>query len=280
MLTLLDATSPLVILWANGTIHTSKSSKKYLKLLDLSSGKALLSQCNQIWPHYGEVIKNRKKCILNLILDNILRKKITQVAVLGSGLDALSLEIASRVKGVTVYETDATQMDLKRSLIKQADPKLCNSIKCITSDLTDTQKTLDDLVENGWDGSKPSVLIFEGISYFLTEKNLWNLIGMFKTKNQQNVLLLEYLLDASLVSKDRSKISGQVFDAIQKGTGLGNTTLVTRYMRDQIECNLEKFGGRVTLQYTMKDMEKDRVGHNIHFKTSKSGWIEICQISI
>ena len=272
-------TSSLVLLWSDGVIHTSKMSKKFLSLLDLDSGRQLLSQCNEVWPHYDQVIKNRKKCILESVLESIIVKEISQVVIFGSGMDALSLEIVSCAKNVTVYEVDIAQMNLKENIIKQIDSTLNNSIKCIGSDITKTSKAIQEIKQNGWDCTKPSIIVFEGISYFLTEKNLWDLVSEFSTSNQANILLLEYLIPEEEISKDRVHIQDHVFGAIQMHVSSGKSQ-ITRYNTNKIKLHLEKIHGEIIQHYTLKDMEKSRTGQNAHFQTSQSGWIEICQIKI
>ena len=49
------------------------------------------------------------------------------------------------------------------------------------------------LKKNGWNCRMPSLLIMEGVSYYLDKKELLALINLFK-KNGENHILLEYLL--------------------------------------------------------------------------------------
>ena len=56
----LSSTSALVLLWSIENKDENSLSSKYLEFLNLDSAKDLHSKCNQIWPFYSEVIKNRK----------------------------------------------------------------------------------------------------------------------------------------------------------------------------------------------------------------------------
>ena len=268
----------MALLWADGAVHTCRHSKKYLNLLDLDSGRALHSECVRIWPHYGEVIKNRKKCIMDLVVHHTMGEKITQLAIFGSGMDALSLETVSRTGGVAAYEVDYSRMSLKEGLIRKA----CGTgipIRCISSDLNDAKKVLGCMRKRGWNSSMPSVLVLEGISYFLGRKSLWDLIAAFRTADRRNVLLLEYLIPKENIAKSRQGIPERVFGAIQRNSG-SEVRRTARYDIGEMGARLGKIGGKIIRRYSMKDMEKNRTGRNVYFKTCKSGWIEVCQASI
>ena len=274
----LSDTSALVLLLADGAVHTSRHSKKYLGMLNLDSGKTLYSECGRIWPHYGEVIKNRKRCIMDLVLHHVTEERITQLAVLGSGMDALSLETVSRAKDVDAYDVDYSHMELKERLIRKAYGT--SPIRCVLSDLNDAKKVLDGMRKNGWDNSRLSVLVLEGISYYLSRKKLWDLVAAFKTADRRNVLILEYMVPQEGIARKRQQIPEQVFGAIQKKSDDPKTHHTVRYDADDIRIRIEKIGGCLILRYRMKNMEKNRTGHNVHFKTYKSGWIEVCQAVI
>ncbi len=268
----LSDTSSLVLLYSQGEIHTSKNSKAYLKLLDMNPGKTLLSECNKIWPHYGEVIKNRKKCILDLALNEIKEKKISQVIIFGAGMDALSIELMSKVHNLVIYELDATNMSLKANLIKKSNSIFSNNIHCLKCDLRYPDKVLNSLKKQGWDSSVLSLLVFEGISYYLSKDNLFDLIGLFDIKNSQNIIILEYLLDSNSISKKRCTIPDGIFCIINKLC----PSPITRYSENKIRQYFDDVNVDVLENYTLKDMEKNRRNDTLYFKTVNSGWINIC----
>lgn len=61
----LSDTSAFVTLLAGNDIHTSAYSSRYRAMLDLSAGRDLLRRCSEVWLHLNELVKNRKKCILD-----------------------------------------------------------------------------------------------------------------------------------------------------------------------------------------------------------------------
>ena len=274
----LSDTSSVVLLLSEGAIHTSARSKRYLRMLNLDSGKALHSECIKVWQHYGEVIKNRKKCIMDIVLHYTIKEGIKQVVIFGSGMDALSVETVSRVRDVVVYDVDYQQMKLKEKIIRQAGITQAE-IKRVSSDLGDAKKVLWCLRDNMWDNTKPSILVLEGISYFLNKRSLWDLIAKFKTPDRRNVLLLEYMVPYEDITKSRQNIPERVFDIIQRYHGLGMRR-IARYGANDVKARLEKMGGRPIRRYRMNQIEKTRRGGNVFFTTPKSGWIEVYQAAI
>ena len=257
----LSDTSSVVLLLSEGAIHTSARSKRYLRMLNLDSGKALHSECIKVWQHYGEVIKNRKKCIMDVVLHYTIKEGIKQVVIFGSGMDALSVETVSRVRDVVVYDVDYQQMKLKEKIIRQAGITQAE-IKCVSSDLGDAKKVLRCLRDNMWDNTKPSILVLEGISYFLNKRSLWDLIAKFKTPDRRNVLLLEYMVPYEDITKSRQNIPERVFDIIQRYHGLGMRR-IARYGANDVKARLEKMGGRPIRRYRMNQIEKTRRGGNV-----------------
>lgn len=270
----LSDTSAFVLL-LSGNSYCAKYAKKYQKLLDLNSGKEMALQVKRIWPHYNTVIKNRKKCILDLALYNI-KQNITQVVIFGAGMDALSLELLSRAQ-LDIYEIDASNMKLKNKLIKDVNSKFSNNIHCLDFNLKDHKEITNLLEKHGWDKTRPSMLIFEGISYYLKENNLFSIIKLFKTKNLQNRIILEYLLPQNQINQKRRDIPKKVFQIIKQRHSLNITT----FDRKKIQDNLDKIKtGKILKTYSLKDMEKMRTKNNIYFPTKSSGWIQVSSIAI
>lgn len=271
----LSETSAFVLLLADGTVHTHKNSRKFLGMLDLSAGRRLLEQCNMVWAHYDQVIKNRKKCILELTRQIVTTGRAEQVVIFGAGMDALSVELLSGTKSLKVFEVDSSNMQLKNRLLKEALGDLHDHIRCIGVDLKDPCTVHCLLREHGWEVQRPTVLVFEGISYYLSRRNLFGLIGLFGTGRRRNSLVLEYLLPAKRISKERAHIPAGVFGAIKSRYG---TPLCT-YDSEMIRSLLGPDMGIVDV-FGLRDMERQRTGKNTHFEDRRSGWIEVCHAAL
>ena len=260
-----------------GEIHTSVIAKRFLNQLNLDSGKNLFVKCKKFWPHYGEVVKNRKSCILDLVKNAITEKKIEQVIIFGAGYDALSLEISSWSKNCGIFEIDIANMDTKKNLIDSLDLSLSNSIRCITLDMFKLDRIVSTLIKHGWNKDIPSIVIFEGISYYLSRDILWKIIEKFNTATHYNRILLEYLVPNKKISKQRIPIAEYPFHLIAIESDLIN---ITKYNLEEIMAHLNKHDGILLQHCDMKKMEKNRTLQNIIFKTKQDGWIEICEFLI
>jgi len=275
----ISSTSALVLLWTDGKIHKSCTAKKFFNLLDLELGKEHFEKCNRFWSHYSKIIQNRKSCIINLTKNIILQNNVKQIIILGAGYDALSLEICSWSKSCKVFEIDTANMETKNNLISflsTTDP-ISDSITCITCDVSDSNHIISSLIKHGWDKDIPSLIVIEGLSYYISKSNLYDIIDKFKTKNQSNHIILEYLLYHDKIPRKWQAISQYPFDLIAKCC---NLDCITRYDVYDIATHLKELGGIISHHYTMSEMEKDQTLQNSIFNFRDDGWIEICEILI
>lgn len=269
----LSDTSALVLLWAQGAAHTSKNARMYLESLNLDSGAELFKKCNAVWNHYDEVIKNRKKCILDMSRHVLKDGKIKQMIILGAGFDALSIEILHHVNELCVYDIDVANMHLKERLLKNTLGQE-SGIQCIDADVKNPDKLLYTLEKCGWNSKKPALLVMEGISYYLTKSELSKMINGF-SNDKNNRILLEYLLPHECISKEISHIPEKIFSIIKDN----HHTTLTRYDESEIGRLLGP-GCHITKTLGLKDMEMTRLGQNTYFKKKSHGWIQISQITI
>lgn len=272
----LSSTSALVLLWSIENKDGNSLSSKYLEFLNLDAAKDLHSKCNQVWPFYSEVIKNRKKCVRDLTLMGLNDENDLQVVILGAGWDTLFLDIISKNKSIKIFEIDFS-MDEKRKVIEKMDRTIFNSLTLISSDLKDPKVLLESLKKYGWDPKNPTIVVLEGISYYLSEKVLNSILKIFQTRNGKNRIILEYLVSHELISKKEAKVAKNIFDLIAKDTGL---LQITRYNQNKIGKIIEDLNGSIVKIFTMKEMEMNRAGKNVFFKRTKNGWIEICYCAI
>lgn len=273
-LTRLSDTSALVTLLAGEDVHVSPYSSRYRDLLDLSAGGDFLRRCAEVWPHLDQLVKNRKTCIQDEVFACI-RGGAEQVVILGSGLDPLSLEIAYRMGGVRVYEVDADQMNDKRDLTRKAAPDAAGRIACVTADLTRPRQVIHKVASAGWEAGLPSVLVLEGISYYLSEKNLWELVARFG-ETSANDMVLEYMVPPEMIIPERAHIPDAVFEIIRQS--IAGPLEIARFSSDTIRDRAGRIGGRLVNRHTMRSIELSRTGTNRYFPTDRSGWVEVARI--
>ena len=266
----------MVTLMAGDEVHTSDIAKRFLGMLDLEPVRPFVEGCLRFWPHYDHLVKNRKSCILNLVCDAITDGKIRQVIIPGAGLDTLSLEIHARHTDCKIFEIDVANMDIKTGMLHSIDRSIPDSIRCITRDLSDPKDVAASLTEHGWDPAEPSLMVLEGISYYLTADVLWNMIGMLQSKSQTNRIIMEYLIPYSMVPDAMRPIAQYPFDLIASNADLDH---IAKYDISDITARAQDIGGRILHHYDMERMQKDRMPGSTLFSPPDTGWIEVCMLS-
>lgn len=271
----LSATTALVLLLVHKDFYTQPQTLKYLSFIDLSSGKKLNRDVQKIWPFYGEVIKNRKFTLKKLIFKYLSQHKSTQVVILAAGLDPLSLEISSTFKTTPIFDVDKNHMNIKQKILNEVKTPHC--IRCVTSNILDTKKLTQDLSSAGWCSKSPTLVIAEGISYYLTPQDFFKTVSLFQSNKKTNSLILEYLVPYKEVSEKMRYIPQKVFAKITQSCQL---TFITHYTEDQIREHLTLLNGHLKKNLSLTQMEKERVNQNKFFPNKKDGWIQISYAEI
>jgi len=269
----LSSTSALVLLWEGGAVHTSSASQEFRGLLDVSTGRELLRQCNAAWPHYYEIVRNRKYCILSLA-KKLLKNRTSQAVILGAGFDTLSLELASSTSA-TIFDVDIAGMDAKSDIIRSTNPALFDRVQCVTADMSNAKMLAERLSDAGWSKAQ-SLIIIEGLSYYVSSADLWRIMRSLKS-NIKTHLILEYLLPIEQIPEADRHASEGAFDIICKKFSLPE---LTRYDYNDIKNHVTELGGTIHDKYNMTRMEKERIGANSLCSFNRNNWIEICHISL
>ena len=167
-------------------------------------------------------------------------------------------------------------MDAKTEMLRSINSSIPDYIRCITRDLSDTESVTASLMEHGWDPARPSLMILEGISYYLTTDALWKMIGMLQSKSHMNRTVMEYLIPYDMIPDTMRPIARYPFDRIENDADLDH---ITKYEISDIAARAQRIGGRVLHHYDMARMQKDRLPGSKLFCPPNTGWIEICMFS-
>jgi O-methyltransferase involved in polyketide biosynthesis len=198
---------------------------------------------------------------------------LNQVIILGAGLSPLSIEWKSRYPNMAVFDIDIDNMKLKMELVSQIKSQKLQEIRFITADLENSSEVEEALIKNGFKIENPSLVVMEGISYYLSKNVLLNLSNLFRKLRTGSRLVMDYLVPARNIADDRQHIPERIFNLIK---GECNLSEINRYDSKDFESI---FNAKILLKRTMMGIEKKRKGENILFPTSESGWIEICLLS-
>lgn len=271
--TRLDHTAALVMLWA-APLYTEGPTAAFVGHLDLSQGQELLARCHEVCPWYGEVIRDRKHFLSHLIQKELAtRTEQCQVVLLAAGHSPLALELLllQRDRVTNVIEVDIAGMREKRRLYTAVAPHLADNITCITADIISAEFSFEMLeTEGDCQPDAPTIVLFEGISYYITEAQLRRAMSVFRSAKQQNLIILEHLLPCALVNKARRSTPSRIFRTIRAYTGL---VKIRCYSQDHVESLFQSVGCSEIQHYSSTDMERLRNGKPRQFVEDSDGWI-------
>ena len=282
------------MIWSRGGPRAGGDAGRYLELLGAGGrggggdGERIVARCERVWPHYGEVVRNRKSCIRRLAMRTLRGGSIRQVVVLGAGLDPLSVEIAERTGYSAVsYEIDATPARRKHRLIEEASPAAAECVRHVTADLeSGPRRVIPALMRRGWRPDEPTLVVAEGVSYYLRKETLRSLLGPFRADACLGRIILEYLRDAASISPERARIADAVFGIFTEGTGIGRLSRYSDAEAARIvagepwsrdgEAGAPLPPGIGIYTVGPAKMERMRMRRNRLFPDDASGWIAVC----
>lgn len=235
--------------------------------------------CEQVWPHYGEVVRNRKACIKRLAMRRLRGGRTRQVVILGAGLDPLSVEIAALTGYSAVsYEVDATDARRKRRLIEEASAAAAGCVRHVTADLeaAGPSRIVSALERRGWREDMPTLVVAEGVSYYLRKPTLRGLLGPFRASGGGGHAILEYLRDSASIAPERARMASAVFGIFAEGTGVGRLSRYTDAEAAGLVAGTP--AGRAAGIATVgpSEMERMRTRRSRLFPDDASGWIAVC----
>ena len=271
----LGSTSALILLMEEGLAHKSDLAQRYLKMLDLEPGREIYDEFVRHMPDYDQAIKNRKSCMLDLALGAV-DGGIRQAVILGAGFDALSLEVYSRRSDCVTFEVDIKNMEEKSRLLEEACPGITDSIRCVTADLSGGGTLQPLLAGNGWRPEEPSVIIMEGISYYLPAKVLWGHISRFATPGNTNRAIMEYIIPQESMPEDVRALLARMYGLIVEYTDIEE---FVRYDIRDVTARAESLDGTILSHHDMNTMERARTSRNDRFAPG-TGWIEIAEFAV
>jgi hypothetical protein len=273
----LEPTAALVMLWARDLYRTGSAARFYSRL-DLAAGVRMKRECNGICPWYGQVVLNRKWFIRHLVTGVIeTAGGPSQIIIPAAGKSPLALELLDTCgeKIASVTELDITGMEEKEDLYRQAAPGHAGKIRCVPADLYDLPGTTRAIRDAGrYDPEFPTVVITEGISYYIPPAILSGIIQLFASGERKNLAVLDYLLPCRLVREERRRFPRGIWKIINRDCNPDGTVT---YSPEEMEHALSLAGCDRVMQHTMHGIELHRTGTNRFFPTVSDGWIQIAE---
>jgi hypothetical protein len=271
---MLEPTAACVMKWAM-KLYRDGIVLQFMNQLDLSSGENFFAKCNGACNWYEEVILNRKFLIKHLIEQRLAAAESEyQLVFPAAGKSPLALELLERnnSKINCIFEIDISGMEEKKKLYDRICPDNSKKIICITADITSPNiASMLNKLEIGYRYDMQTIILLEGISYYISKQEMKNIIASFQSEKKKNIIIIEYLVPCEYVDKNRRCIPKGIFKIIQEHTGLSR---ISCYTEDELKRYFRENAGDLIEKYSMVDMEYARTGTNTYFKKTSDGWIE------
>jgi hypothetical protein len=272
----LPATSLLVTYWTGNDFYKTTEVVDIINSLDLQGGKEIAEKFKPVWPHFDQAIQNRKFAILQFVKFIVEQNKNQfQLVNLGAGVDPLSLEISITHNIPIAFDVDfdTKLLKYKSELVSKLKSEFL--LKFVAANISNKEELRRRLIGSGWDSNKKTIVIAEGVSYYLKKDTLWNSLELFHSPHNDNYLIFEYYKQDKNVDIEFQEIAKKGFGLVYEDTGV-----LTRYDIEAIRSQLRPWKGNVVDIYTLKRAESERYGFNKIFPNEKSGWAEIALCKI
>jgi O-methyltransferase involved in polyketide biosynthesis len=271
----LEPTAALVMDWAKD-LYLTGSAGAFVSHLDLSAGHRMRQECDAVCPWYSEVMMNRKWFIrhsTSVIIADL--DDPCQVLILAAGKSPLALELLETCPDRigAVIETDIAGMEEKKRIYQEVAPNAAKKIQCVYADLYDFAGTRTTIETTGtFDPDRPTIIVFEGISYYLPPTVSSSVLSQFSSETRQNAVILDSLLPCRLVREDRRYISRGIWGIIHRDCNFKKTVT---YSPEEMDALLSSAGCDQVRQHAMDEMERLRIGKNQFFLSDRDCWIRI-----
>ncbi len=270
----LEPTAALVMLWARDLYRTGSAARFY-SCLDLTAGKRMQQECETVCPWYAEVILNRKWFIRRLAAGFVAEAPAPcQVVIPAAGKSPLALELLDACNDgiASVIELDIAGMEEKQRLYVRAAPAHAKKIRCVPADLSDRSGTAAAVAGAGYDPDLPTVVVLEGVSYYIPPAVLAGIVSLFASRDHRNRAVVEYMLPCRLFREERRKIPLGIWRIINRDC---NPERTVTYSPDEMEQALTRAGCDCAVHHSMHGIERARTGANRYFPDVPDGWIGI-----
>jgi O-methyltransferase involved in polyketide biosynthesis len=268
---LISATSALVLNWTSSEIWKSRNARDYINSLDLSEGSELYNTFDGLENYMlTQAITNRKyfvrKHTIGFLQECEHENTKGQVIILAAGIAPLSVEIASFFPENTVFDVDKYSMPEKGKHLHNT----CPNIKFIECDIINVNLLQEKLTQYGWDTENPTIVVIEGIIYYLMETDLRNLLSFFAGKNAR--MVADFVLKPEYVNVKNRIFGVEVFGKISDWVGL---EFLNFYEPEYFMALVRECGFKNPKRFTMDEIQKERTGQKDPFDFEEPAWVSM-----
>lgn len=272
----ISATSALVLNWTEKNNWRSKEAKEYNESLDLDEGASILRLFSDKENYmHTQSVSNRKFFMRKCAVEFLEKNKSGQVVILAAGIAPLSIELAALFPEAKIFDVDKYLMIDKREDVEKLFKGSLQNIKFLECDITEISSMEKLLSNNGWNKAEPTLLIMEGITYYLRTEDLEKILKYFAAFN--SALACDFLLNYELIHETNRIYGIEVFRKIRETVGL---EFVNSYSPDEFMKLVISSDFKNPERQTMQDMQTERTGKPEPYQMPESGWITLVKSGI
>ena len=244
---------------------------QYINSLDLTEGDALMQELDEEQHHmHTQAITARKYFMYSKACQFLEESKNmnlpAQIIIMAAGISPLSASLAEQYPESKIFEIDLYSMEEKSKMLSEHFP----NISFIEVDLENLTACKEKLSAHNYQPENRTMIIFEGIVYYLSNKSLTDLFKWsFKNKA---IIIGDFCLPPELVSESNRKFPKKVFEVIRN---LLSLPPIAFYSREEFLLMLNDAGYKNCESQNLREIHFERTNSLSYFEEEQSGWIEL-----
>lgn len=209
-----------------------------------------------------EYVIARTKIIDEIFLDG-LANRVTQIVILGAGMDTRALRFSSKNQGTKIIELDIEKTQRpKIDILNRNQVALPEELVFAPIDFN-KQSLSDVLMNAGYQRGEPSLFLWEGVTMYLKSEAVDSTLAFIRESTTKGSRVVYDYLYASVLRRENNYYGEkEIYDTVSQA-GEGYTFGIEE---GEIERYLVERGFKLIAQYTPSELE------NRYFKT-QSGHI-------
>ncbi len=187
------------------------------------------------------------------IFDRALRDEFPQIIFLGAGYDSRPYRFAGLIRETRIFEVDAhPTQQRKKELLQNANIRVPDRLTFVPINFK-TDALNDILSKAGYDKSKKTLFILEGVSFYLSHEELDNILNFVKSDSPKgSMLCFDYRL---LLPEGSQAYGAKEFMKVMQ-TMFAGEPLKFGLRDDEYDAFLSKKGFALIEHLTPEDMER------------------------
>ena len=209
----------------------------------------------KVWAPGGQEFLAARARLVDDLVVKLSEEGLEQIVLLGAGFDTMALRIRESLRKVTVFEVDhpATQI-VKREVMERINQtsKGPENLKFVAVDFEKEDFT-QKLCEAGFDPSCRSLIVWLGVSLYLTERTVANTLEQISTLGGEGTKLVwDYLLAEVINGTTTNR---DALDKARRAANLGEPWLFG-LQTSQVPYYVEQFGFHLLKDYDPEELHQ------------------------